>query len=213
MGLLGEVEGKIYSDWQIIDEIPHEARLERYGLDFGYTNDPTAIVAVYYYNGGYILDEVCYKTGMSNKAIADLLINLPRALVVADSAEPKSIDEISSYGLTVSGAVKGQGSVNFGITVVQEQRISVTTRSVNVIKEYRNFLWQVDINGKALNIPEDDYKHAMDAVAYAMVSIAPIKRRIEQMKGDKKREERELLKQFDAHRKRAAQRGWAGLRR
>jgi len=86
MGQLGEVEGKIYKDWQIIDEIPHEARLERYGLDFGYSNDPTSIVAIYYYNGGYILDEITYQKGLSNKQIADVLSNIPKALVIADSA-------------------------------------------------------------------------------------------------------------------------------
>ncbi|MES2060251.1 MAG: phage terminase large subunit, partial [Patescibacteria group bacterium] len=97
LGQLGEVEGKIYKDWQIIEEIPHEARLERYGLDFGYSNDPTAITAIYYYNGGYILDEICFLKGLSNKQIADTLLAVKDALVIADSAEPKSIDEIRSY--------------------------------------------------------------------------------------------------------------------
>src|SRR5690606_26343722 len=102
LGQLGEVEGKIYTDWQIIDELPHTARLEGYGLDFGYTNDPTAIVAVYYHDGGYIVDEIAYQKGLSNKQIADILGNQKRALVVADSAEPKSIDEIASYGITIT---------------------------------------------------------------------------------------------------------------
>lgn len=200
-GQLGEIEGKIYSNWQIIDEIPHEARLERYGLDFGYTNDPTAIVAVYYYNGGYIVDEIAYKTGLSNKDIADLLINQPKALVIADSAEPKSIDELASYGLTVSGAVKGKDSVKYNIEVVQEQQMSVTRRSANVIREYRNFLWMVDRDGKSLNMPEGEYKHSMDAIAYAMVSIAPIKRRIENNRILERKEKLETLKQFDHYRK------------
>ena len=89
LGQLGEVEGRIYTGWQIIDEIPHEAELKGYGLDFGYSVDPAAIVAVYYYNGGYILDEVAYRKGMFNKDIADVLNNLPYGLVVADSAAPK----------------------------------------------------------------------------------------------------------------------------
>lgn len=126
----------------MIDEIPHEARLERRGLDFGYTNDPTAIVSVYKYNGGYIIDEECYQKGLSNKQIADLLSNLtePQLLVVGDSAEPKSIDEIKSYGINILGVMKGKDSVRQGIQYVQDQRISVTKRSVNVIREYRNFL-------------------------------------------------------------------------
>ena len=173
LGLLGEVEGKIYKDWQIIDEIPHEARLERRGLDFGYTNDPTAIASIYRYNGGYIIDEDAYQKGLSNKQISDLLTNLEnnQTLVVADSAEPKSIDEIKSYGLNIIGCKKGKDSVNQGIQFVQDQRISVTKRSVNIIREYRNFLWKTDKDGKILNEPEHQFKHSMDAIAYGFDSF------------------------------------------
>ena len=172
-GQLGEVEGKIYKGWNEIDEIPHEARLERRGLDFGYTNDPTAIVDIYYYNGGYILDEVCYQKGMSNKEIVDVLKNIDPILVIADSAEPKSIDEIRLYGLNIMPAVKGAGSINQGIQYVQQQRISVTKRSYNLIKEYKNYLWATDKNGKILNEPEGGLDHALDAVRYAFSSLAP----------------------------------------
>ena len=171
LGLLGEVEGKIYKDWQIIDEINHVARLERYGLDFGYSNDPSSIVAIYYYNGGYIWDEICYQKGLSNKQIADILKNQPQQLVIADSAEPKSIDEIHSYGINILPAEKGKDSVVNGIQLVQGQRISVTKRSVNIIKEYRNYLWETDKDGKVLNVPEGLWNHAMDAGRYAMASI------------------------------------------
>lgn len=182
LGLLGDVEGKIYNNWQIIDEIPHEARLERYGLDFGYTNDPSSIVAVYYYNGGYILDEVLYAKGMTNKQLADTIRDLPRALVIADSAEPKSIDEIRSYrqgneSINIIPTVKGKDSVSNGIGIVQEQSISVTKRSVNIIHEYRNYLWKVDKNGKVLNEPEHTFSHSMDAIRYALTSIVPERRR------------------------------------
>jgi phage terminase large subunit len=166
LGQLGEVEGKIYKDWQIVDEIPHEARLERRGMDFGYSNDPTAIVDIYYYNGGYILDEICYQKGLSNKQIADILINLPKVLCVADSAEPKSIDEIASYGINIIPAEKGPDSVRQGIQFVQDLRISVTKRSLNIIKEYRNYLWETDKDGKILNVPEDLFNHSMDAIRY-----------------------------------------------
>lgn len=175
LGQLGEVEGKIYKDWQIIDEIPFEARLERFGLDFGYTNDPSAIVAIYYYNGGYILDEITYQKGLTNKQIVDILMNQDKSvLVIADSAEPKSIDEIMSYGINIIGAVKGQDSVRQGIQFVQQQRISVTKRSINVIKEYRNYLWKTDKNGKILNDPEHTFSHSMDAIRYGMDSLKPI---------------------------------------
>lgn len=170
-GQLGEVEGKIYRDWQIVDDIDHHARLERYGVDFGYSNDPTAIVAVYYHNGGYILDEVCFLKGLSNKQIADTLLNQQQALVIADAAEPKSIDEIKSYGINIQPAEKGADSVAHGIQLVQDQRISITKRSVNIIKEYRNYLWETDKDGKILNVPEHVWSHSMDAIRYAIVSL------------------------------------------
>lgn len=173
LGQLGEVEGKIFKDWAIIDTVPHEARLERYGLDFGYSNDPTSIVAIYSYNGGYILDEVTYQKGLSNKQIADILKNQPAALVMADSAEPKSIDELKLYGINVLPCQKGQGSVNQGIQYVKDQRISITSRSANGIREYKNYMWKIDNDGKILNIPESGFDHFNDAVRYGLESLKP----------------------------------------
>jgi len=171
-GQLGEVEGKIYKDWQIIDEIPFGARLERYGLDFGYSNDPSCLVAIYYFNGGYILDEIFYQKGMSNKQIADSILACEKhSLVVADSAEPKSIDEIKSYGVQMIPAKKGQDSVRQGIQFVQDKAIMVTKNSLNIIKEYRNYLWLTDKNGKILNEPDHTYSHSMDAIRYGMDSM------------------------------------------
>lgn len=183
LGQLGEVEGRVYKDWAIVDEIPndpefhqvpHEAQLKRYGLDFGYTNDPTSIVAIYYYNGGYIVDEIVYQYGMSNRQIADVFKNIPQALVIADSAEPKSIDELKSYGITILPAQKGQGSVLQGIQYVQQQRMSVTKRSTNILKEYRNYLWKTDKDEKIINEPQDFMNHAMDAIRYALDSFRPM---------------------------------------
>lgn len=175
LGQLGEVEGKIYTDWQIIDSIPLEARLERRWLDFGYTNDPSAIGDVYYYNGAYVLDEQLYKTGMKNGDLADFLLNLPRpeTLVIADSAEPKSIDEIKGYGVTILPAIKGQGSIKSGIDFVQSQRILVTKRSLNILKEYRNYVWKTDPKtGKKIQIPEEGFDHHMDGIRYALGSFS-----------------------------------------
>lgn len=173
LGQLGTLENRIYKEWQILDEIPHEAKLMRYGLDFGYSNDPTAIVAIYQYNGGYIFDEVCYLKGLSNKNIADLLLNLPRALVIADSSEPKSIDEIKGYGINILGAEKGAGSILQGIQYVQDQRVSITKRSVNGLKEYRNYLWLTDDTGTIINEPQDFLNHFLDGVRYGMDSFGP----------------------------------------
>ncbi len=194
LGELGELEDKIYKDWQLIDKIPHEARLEVRGLDFGYTVDPTAIVDIYYYNGGYILDEQLYQTGMSNKRISDFIKDLPQATVIADSAEPKSIDEIYSYGVNIRGAEKGKDSVRQGISLVQEKPISVTKRSVNLIKEYRNYSWARDRVGELVkpNEPEKSFNHCMDAIRYGICSMMrrdPIQEIMkERMRGYEQRE-------------------------
>jgi len=175
---LGEPNGmerKVYKDWNIIDEIPHEARLERRGLDFGYTNDPTSVVDVYYYNGGYIFDEKVYQKGMSNKNIADTLNMFENTLVVADSAEPKSIDEIRMYGVNIAPATKGPGSILQGIQFIQDKRVSVTKRSINLIKEYQSYFWKTDRDGNVLNEPNGGLDHALDAVRYAMSSLYPVR--------------------------------------
>lgn len=172
LGQLGEVEGKIYKGWQEIDEIPFEAKLWRRGLDFGYSVDPTVIEDIYEYNGGYIVDEQVYEKGLSNKSIADRILNLPdpTTLVVADSAEPKSIDEIATYGINIIGATKGAGSVNQGIQFVQDQKISITKRSTKTIKAYRNYLWVKDNrSGAVIPVPDDtihEWSNPMDAIRY-----------------------------------------------
>lgn len=174
LGQLGEIETRIYKGWQIIDEIPHEARLERTGLDYGYTNDPTAIVDIYSYNGGYIFDEVAFQKGLSNKQIADILKNKENQCPVApDSAEPKSNDELKVYGITVLEVPKGKDSVRQGIQWVQDKKCSVTKRSVNLIKEYRNYLWLTDKDGKVINEPDHTWSHSMDAIRYGMQTLKP----------------------------------------
>jgi phage terminase large subunit len=177
-GQLGEIEGLIYRDWRIIDELPHEARLERRWLDFGYTNDPSAIGSIYYYNGGWIFDEELYRKGMSNKQLADFLnaLEKPQTTIVADSAEPKSIDELRAYGLNVVPSHKGKDSVRTSIQLVQDQPISVTRRSFNILKEQRNYMWLVDKNGKVLN--EEDpgcANHHMAGIRYALSTLGRLK--------------------------------------
>jgi phage terminase large subunit len=178
---LGEpntLAGKIYLGWDTeIDEIPKEAKLVRYGLDFGYSIDPTVIEAIYSYNGMYIIDEVAYMKGLSNRSIADILLNMERCLVVADSSEPKSIDEIAGYGINIVGAKKGQGSVNQGIQWVQELKVGLTRRSVNTRSAYLNYKWAVDKDEKVLNEPDDsvhEWSNSMDAIRYGLDSFRPL---------------------------------------
>jgi phage terminase large subunit len=176
LGQLGEIETRIYTGWKLdLDEIPYGARLERYCLDFGYTNDPTALVAIYYYDGGYILDEIVYQKGLLNKHIADTInAQEQKALTIADSAEPKSIDEIRLYGVNIVPTIKGPGSINKRIQFVQGLKVSVTKRSTNLIKEYRNYVWVTDKDGKVLNEANDIDNHMMDAMSYALNSLNQI---------------------------------------
>lgn len=175
---LGEpsaLESRIYSGWQVIDEVPHEARLERRGLDFGYTNDPTAITGVYRYNGGLIFDEETYLKGLSNKQIADRILNSekPSVLVVCDGAEPKSIDELKLYGVNAIAADKGRGSVSQGIQYIQDQKVSITRRSANGIREYHGYSWMKDRQGRTVNVPEGGADHFLDAARYAVSTLRP----------------------------------------
>lgn len=173
-GLIPEtMKGKIYFNWREIDFVPYEAKLIRRGLDFGYSNDPTALIDIYSYNGGYIFDEQLYRKGLSNKQIADIINNLPfpETLVIADSSEPKSIDEIKLYGVNILPAVKGQGSINTGIAFIKDQKISYTKRSKNLKFEYENYAWFEDKDGNTLNVPIDMYNHLCDAVRYGLNSV------------------------------------------
>ncbi len=175
LGQLGEVEGRIYTGWEIIDEIPHQARKESRGLDFGFTNDPTCLVDIYKYNGGFIIDEQIYQKGMHNNEIANYIkATKDNTLTLADGAEPKSIDEIKLHNVNIQGAKKGQGSVKEGIDFVQSQKISVTKRSINVIRCYRNYLWMTDKLGVVINVPSHDFSDPMDAIRYGMSMFRPI---------------------------------------
>jgi phage terminase large subunit len=149
LGEVGSLEGVIFSNWKEIDTIPDEAKLIGLGMDFGYTNDPTAIVEVYNWNGQRILNEICYKQGMLNSDIAKSLPN--HTIVYADSSEPKSIDEIKRFGKTIKGVTKGKDSILYGIDVMQRHDYLVTKSSINLIKELRAYCWDVDKTGQTRN--------------------------------------------------------------
>lgn len=185
-GLLGEVEGKIYKGWKLDVDLPHEARLERRGLDFGFANDPACLVDIYSYNGGYIIDELMFRLGMKNRQIADVILNQPdpNVLCVADSAEPKSIAEMYEYGVSIIGSEKGPGSVRQGIQWVQSQQISITKRSQNIRKAYNNYMWKTDKEGKILPEPDHYLSDAMDAIRYGLESFRPRKEEPQQRQAD-----------------------------
>lgn len=180
LGQLGEIEGRIFKGWKLIDEIPHEARLEVRGLDFGFARDPAALCDIYYYNGGYIVDELLHRIGMFNRQISDVILNQPdpNALTIGDSADPKDIAEMQQHGVNIIGVEKkglgdGNSFANSSIRFVQSQQMSITARSLNFIKSYRNFMWQYDRDGNILSPPKYDHylSDGMMAVVYGMTNF------------------------------------------
>lgn len=186
LGNWGIVEGLIYENWKeeaytlITRKEAQEGRkgvirdnLKTVcGLDFGYTNDPTAFVIALFDKDNsklYIYDEF-YEKGLSNKAIAERIKELGyrKERITADSAEPKSIDELKTYGLNVKGAVKGKDSIVHGIQWIQDLEIIIHPRCVNFLTEISNYTWDTDRFGKKLNVPIDDFNHLMDALRYAV---------------------------------------------
>lgn len=167
LGEIGSLSGAIFSNWKIIDDLPTDAKYVKSGLDFGYTNDPTTIIDKYELDSIPIYDEFLYQKGLSNSEIALKAKQEFKRLIIADSAEPKSIDEIKKYGVTIRGADKGKDSINFGIQLIQNyDTFYVTARSVNLIKELRKYGWAKDRQGNTLNVPIDDYNHCIDPIRY-----------------------------------------------
>lgn len=165
LGMIGALEGVVYSNWQEIAEIPADARLLGYGLDFGYTNDPTAIIEVYKWNDKRVLNEICYTKGLSNTQISERIKT--RMICYCDSAEPKSIDELIKLKVNAKGVTKGADSINFGIQIVQDQSYLVTSSSKNLIEEFQKYTWARDKKtNESLNKPIDNFNHAMDALRY-----------------------------------------------
>ena len=165
LGELGQLDSVIFNNWKQIDNIPKEARLLGHGIDFGYTNDPSTIISLYKLDNTFILHEALYQKGMSNRELFNICKGLG-GYFVADSAEPKSIAELQSYGIAVMGAEKGAGSVMHGIQSLQSVDLLVTSSSVNLIKELRNYTWDKDRNGTILKKPIDAYNHGIDAARY-----------------------------------------------
>lgn len=173
LGNWGIVDGLVFENWEerafTLEEV--KECVTCCGLDFGYTNDPTAFSVAFLNQKTkelYVWDEI-YQTGMSNRDIADRIQSMGygKERIVADSAEPKSIDELKGYGLRVRGAKKGRDSVRHGIQWMQDLRIYIHPRCVNALVEFGNYTWKKDRFGKALNEPEDEFNHYCDSLRYA----------------------------------------------
>jgi phage terminase large subunit len=165
LGMVGNLDGVVFDNWEIIDSIPSDARLLGYGLDFGYSNDPTAITEVWKWNDKRILNEICYNLGLSNKQIAERIDTLLPCY--CDSAEPKSIAELQDLGINAWPVRKGVDSINYGIQIMQECNYLITKKSVNIINEFQKYTWAKDrrTNDKT-NKPIDKYNHGIDGIRY-----------------------------------------------
>lgn len=166
LGLIGNLEGVVFPEWKSIDVVPDTARLLGYGMDFGYSNDPSTLIACYKHDDKTIFDEVIYQKGLLNSDIANLIKQQQRGVIYADSAEPKSIAEIRRYGIPIKATVKGRDSIMYGITLLQEKDFYITKRSTNLIKELRSYSWQIDKEGNKINKPIDAFNHGIDAMRY-----------------------------------------------
>ena len=174
LGQIGSLEGVIFNNWKQIDTIPNDAKLVGTGIDFGYTNDPTAIIEVYKWNNQRILNEICYQTQLSNAQISKYVTN--RLPCYCDSAEPKSIAELRRLGLNATGVTKGADSINFGIQIMQDQDYLITKSSTNLINEFRKYSWDKDKRtGSQTNKPIDNFNHAIDALRYHEMETIGIK--------------------------------------
>jgi phage terminase large subunit len=166
LGLVGSLQGVVFNNWKQVDVIPNEARLLGYGMDFGYSNDPTTLIAVYQMDGAFYYDECIYQKGLTNSELANLIKNFPSAMIYADSAEPKSIADLRSYGIRITATEKGADSIMNGIAKMQNANFFVTKKSLNLIKELRSYIWATDKTGATLNKPIDAFNHGIDAVRY-----------------------------------------------
>lgn len=168
-GLTGKVNGLVLSNWTLCDSIPAQATLIACGLDFGYTNDQTGCLQVYRQGGELWLHEVLYATGLTNPDIAACLSKAgisKSTEIIADSAEPKSIEELKRLGWHVTPARKGPGSVNYSIDILKRYRLNVTRSSHSLRMELSRYCWKTDASGRSLNQPVDACNHLIDPLRY-----------------------------------------------
>ena len=170
-GQVGRLSDVVIPDWIEIPKLPEDARLLCHGLDWGYSIDESSCVALYKHNDAYIFDEVLYQKGMLNSNISQFLKNNDiKGQLWADSAEPKSIAELQSYGHTINPVTKGRDSIVYGINLINQNQIFVTSRSKNLIKELNGYVWATDKAGNKIQKPNPlSGDHAIDAARYALM--------------------------------------------
>ena len=177
----GKFKGLIFPEFRIVDRMPEvlECKGNWYGLDFGYTNDPTALENMRLAHGELWVDELLFEAGYDNPMIARVMKTngiMRRDVVIADCAEPKSISEINSFGFNVRPSSKGPDSIKNGIQILQRYKINVTRRSTGIIQEMKRYKWKVDKNGVMLNVPIEVWNHGIDAIRYVSLKTLSARR-------------------------------------
>ena len=171
-GRTGRIEGLVLRKWFVTNEDFADKKLIGYGMDFGFSNDPSTLIEVRMQDGELWVKELIYDTAMTNTDISNRMetLNVSKgSLIVADSSEPKSIEELRRMRWTVDGVKKGSDSIMFGINLLKGYKINVHSSSKNLIKELEQYKWKVDRSGKSLNVPIDNYNHAIDALRYLIM--------------------------------------------
>lgn len=169
-GMTGKIEGLIFRNWELCESIPSDAKFIAWGMDFGFTNDPTAVLGVWMQDGKLWIDLRIYETRLTNPDIYELL-KANKEDHIADSAEPKSIAELENMGLRIEGANKGPDSVKNSIDILKRYKLMITRNSLPLIKELNAYKWKVDkATGNAINEPVDFMNHAIDALRYVALN-------------------------------------------
>ena len=167
LGQMAAIQGVVFTNWESNDFNADEKKLKGYGMDFGFTNDPTTLIEVREQGGELWLRELIFQVGLTNQDIAEKLKDLKiESSIVADSAEPKSIEELRREGFNVRGARKGADSIRNGIDLLRRYKINIHPNSTNLIKEFKSYKMKQDANGNFGNVPVDKFNHGIDAVRY-----------------------------------------------
>lgn len=169
-GKMAQIEGLVFTNVETIATLPEHIKRTFIGIDFGFTNDPTAIVEVAYDRQALYLNEVCYRTQMLQQDIIRVLKQHPRTKVISESADPRLIEEIYRAGIDIHAVKKYPGSIEAGVAWMLQHPIRVTAHSTNVLKELHNYVYSQDKEGKLLNTPVDAYNHAIDATRYVCMT-------------------------------------------
>lgn len=171
LGLRAVVEGRIFESFEFVEDIPIGIKPHWIGMDFGYTQHPTAIVEVAIFEDFLYVNEICYKTKMLTDAIIlELKLNCKGLKIISESADPRLIDEIYNTGVNIHAVEKPAGSVQAGLDKMKQYKIRITKRSFNLKKEFENYVYQQDKEGRWLNEPVKEFDHGIDAIRYVILN-------------------------------------------